>query len=512
MRKKFFDLFPPPKYLSMPSIGLSLSDSHIRFVSLRPAEGSFVLGTYAERELPVGAVDAGYVHKPDEIVKVLKALKKEFGLKFVEVTLPEEKAFVYKTQVPAGNNAELKSSVEFTIEENVPVMANEAVSDFTILNKITDQNKEDLMVAIVPQKVVDTYTALFTQADLVVKAFELESQAIARSVISIGDPNLYLIVNFERFKTGFYVSLGNTILFTSTIQATNKDLTLITEEIDKIFLHIKSDKKLESKNQGGSIAEIILCGEGAVGEGVREHIWTSVGIPVEVANVWRNIFVFNEYVPDISQKDSLPFAAAVGLALRATHRVGTPEQAGTNKLVNLLSSDIKNTQHKEYSYRKKIVFFSALVCVFVMNIVFLVPSYVLSNIKLSDVQGQAESLQKQADEAEQAQSANIIFKEVNALLLKAEPITSRTPSSEVLRTLIEQKNDGIRIATLTVSLGDKENLGTLSISGLAKDRESLDKFLNSVRSVEIFKEVNLPVSSFTKLKDIQFTMDINGEF
>ena len=301
----------------MPTVGVSLSDTHIRIVTLQKRSGNFVLSNYASKELPQGALEAGYVHKPKEIVEILKQLKKEFGLKFVEATLPEEKAFVYQTNVPKGTHAEMRNAVEISIEENVPIIADEAVFDFAPLPH-DEQTAETVrvIVTVVPLKVVETYLDLFTQAGLFVTAFELESQAIARAIVPQDDTNTYLVINCERFKTGFYVAAGNSIRFTSTITATTADITQISTEIDKIYWHLHSEHK---GGKRGKIFRIILVGEGAMNDGVREHIFSTVGIGVELGNVWQNVFTFDNYVPDIPLKESLPYAAAVGLALRITN-------------------------------------------------------------------------------------------------------------------------------------------------------------------------------------------------
>ncbi len=312
MSKNFFDFFPPPHFLEMPSFGFSISDTSLRFVELRPHEGSFVVGDYAERPLPLGAVDAGYIHKPEQVVEVLKSLKKEYNLKFVRVTLPEEKAFVYKTQIPAVAPEEMRSSVEFTLEGNVPVTSADSVFDFTVMpQKKSDPLHVDVAVCVVPNKVVDAYLSLFSSAGLVVTAFGLESQAVVHSIIEQGDTNTYLILNLDKYKTGFYIATGNAVHFTSTMSITTDSLPELAREINKIYWHEYGEKK----EKGSSINKILLCGDGADKNGVREYIFNNLGIEAEIANVWKNVFVFDIYVPDISYKDSVSFAGAIGLAL-----------------------------------------------------------------------------------------------------------------------------------------------------------------------------------------------------
>lgn len=314
MSKNFFDFFPPPHFLEMPSVGFSISDTSLRFVELRDHEGTFVLGDYSQRIIPSGAVDAGYIHKPEQVIEVLKSLKKEYNLKFVKATLPEEKAFVFRTQIPTTAPEEMRSAVEFTIEENVPMSVADVEFDFTVIPCASlEAGHTDVAVCVVPKKVIEAYFALFTEVGLTVSAFELESQAIARSIIKKGDEASYLILNLEQHKTGFYIATAGAVHFTSTMSITTDALPELSEEISKIYWHAHGEKKEKNNTK---IVKIILCGEGAVKDGVKEYIFNKLGIEVGVANVWENVFVLDQYVPDIAHKDSLGFAAAIGLALK----------------------------------------------------------------------------------------------------------------------------------------------------------------------------------------------------
>ncbi len=312
MSKTFFDFFPPPRFLEMPSVGFSISDTSLRFVELRDHEGTFVLGDYSQRIIPPGAIDAGYINKPEQVTAMLSELKKQYNLKFVKATLPEEKAFVFRTQIATTVPEEMRSAVEFTIEENVPMSVADVEFDFTVIPcRDASADHTDVAVCVVPKKVIDAYLALFKEVGLVVTAFELESQAIARSIIARGDEASYLILNLEKNKTGFYIATAGAVHFTSTMSITADTLPEISEEISKIYWHAHGEKK---EKGGTTIVKIILCGEGAVKDGVKEYIFNKLGIEVEVANVWKNVFVLDQYVPDISHMDSLGFAAAIGLA------------------------------------------------------------------------------------------------------------------------------------------------------------------------------------------------------
>jgi len=296
----------------LPFVGFSISDTSLRFVSLTKHEHTFVLGDYAEHPFKEGVVDAGFINQPEEIVAILKELKKKYSLQFIKITLPEEKAFVFRTQIPAVSPEEIRGSVEFTIEENAPLSVSEVVFDYMVVptKNSSEDGKIDVVVSVVPQKVVDSYLKLCSEAGLFVVSCELESQAIARCIVRKDDISSYLILNLERNKTGFYITTGGAVQFTSTMVITPNNLSGLCDEISKIYWHTHGDKKGNVK-----ISKILLSGEHAGHEGVREYIVSNLGIDVEVANVWENVFTLDTYVPDLSYKDSLSFAPAIGLAL-----------------------------------------------------------------------------------------------------------------------------------------------------------------------------------------------------
>ncbi|NDF13372.1 MAG: hypothetical protein EB060_11240 [Proteobacteria bacterium] len=61
------------------------------------------------------------------------SVKKELGLSFVQVTLPEDKAYIFRTSIPKVSEAQVRQAIEFQLEENVPLSPAEAVFDFIVL-------------------------------------------------------------------------------------------------------------------------------------------------------------------------------------------------------------------------------------------------------------------------------------------------------------------------------------------------------------------------------------------
>jgi len=350
--KRILDFFPPPRFLEMAPVGFSISDSAIRFVDLRRSGASLKLHAYAEKQLAPGLVSGGYVHNIEELTKTIKDFKEEHKLHFVRAALPEEKAYLFKTDVPTTEEGSIRDSIEFKIEENVPLSVATAVFDYSVIDRHPNKESEhiDVIVSVLPIKVAATYIEVLEGAGLIPVSFQVESQAVSRSIIKKGDKNTYFIVNLGKEKTGLYVVSNETVHFASTFvlnSASEKDVSKgsssfvlkneikkdegdscdelwvreVAEEIEKLFSywHTHEDKQGEL---GKKISKVLVCGDHPeVGKCVSP-IASAVNVPVVIANVWTNAFSFDDYIPEIplihSEKNkdsSLKYAAAIGLAL-----------------------------------------------------------------------------------------------------------------------------------------------------------------------------------------------------
>jgi Tfp pilus assembly PilM family ATPase len=334
----------------MAPVGFSISDTAVRFVDLRSGHKSLKLKAYAEKEIPPGIVSGGYVHNVEELTKIVRSFREEWGIQFVRAALPEEKAYLFKTEVSLTEGSSLRDAVEFKIEENVPLSVATAVFDYSVINKRKEKNAghADVIVSVLPIKVVSTYIEVLEGAGLIPISFQVESQAIARSVIKKGDKSTYLVVNLGTEKTGLYVVSDETVHFASsfvfsegsvkkgiessdsftlkvskTTDASCDEIwmTEVASEISKLFSywHTHEDKEGEL---GKQISKVFICGDHPNIQSCLGPVSNSVSVPVAIANVWTNAFSFDDFVPDMprvhskeSKDSSLKYAAAIGLAL-----------------------------------------------------------------------------------------------------------------------------------------------------------------------------------------------------
>jgi Tfp pilus assembly PilM family ATPase len=219
-QQKFFSqFFPPPKSLVMPYVGLSISDSYVRMVEFKKTKHGLVLAGHDKRETPPGIVERGYIHKEDKLAEVLKDIKKANRFEFIKTTLPEDKVYLFKIDIPWVEN--IRDALELKIEENVPISVSEAVFDYSVISSNKNEDRISLVVGVCPSKTVQTYLNVFEKAGLSPLALGIESQAISQSIIERGDDRTFLIVSAGQFRAGIFVVSRGVVHFTTSFGIAN---------------------------------------------------------------------------------------------------------------------------------------------------------------------------------------------------------------------------------------------------------------------------------------------------
>jgi len=320
--KTFFKLFPPPKYLNIPYAGIDISDDAIRCIEYTAGHHGYTLHRYGTRVLKPGIVDAGYIKDEKALILELTSLAQELKLTTVKASLPEERMYLFKTEVPDTNEDQIRQNIEFKLEENVPLSPADAIFFFDRLPEaMNNDSKSIVSVSVTPRELVHSYLNAFQAAGLTVVSFEIQAKAIARAVVPKDSNETQLIVHVMNSKTGLYVVSGGVVCFTSTIPwggqlIRNKKIADISDDIFSLRHDIERVYTYWSEHGGGQpIKSIIISGHDAIAISQISHLSPNPNIQLQVAHVWQNAFSGDHYVPKIAFEDSLDYAISAGLAL-----------------------------------------------------------------------------------------------------------------------------------------------------------------------------------------------------
>jgi len=356
-RNIFFRMFPLPAGLNPQTVGIDISDRSLKFFELRDQKSQLQAGHFGEIELVPGIVEGGRIILSEELIKILKELAQKNNFSRAVVSLPEDRAYTIQLRLPLMKLSELRQSIEFQLEDYIPLPLPSIVFDYQILIPPTKKNPwYEVAVSIMPRETVDNYTSVLMAAGIIPLAFEIEAQAMSRSLLASNSQETCLIVDIGKVHTGFFVANSSAVFFASitsnisgdqinsniarelkiseveaeklkneiglNCQNSNQPLffasipmiTSIKDEIIQRFDYWQDRNELGMVR--GKIDRIILCGGQASLPGLIDFLQSYFEVPVELGNPWRNIYSLETRVPDLSLMESLRYSTAIGLSLR----------------------------------------------------------------------------------------------------------------------------------------------------------------------------------------------------
>lgn len=320
-----YGVAPPPQFLLMDTVAIDISPKSVcalklvrKRVGRIPVAYKEVLFT-EECELLQTTAD---LTRCEPLREALKKLKEEIGMRFVKVSLPEMKTYIFKTSVPIEAVPTIEDALTVKLQENVPLDPSELLYDFQILPQRNTQQTVDVVVTVFPKSVIATYTDLLAEIGLMPIAFESESQANARAVVHPYDPTPYLLVHMGYTKVSLAIVERGVVHYTSSISYPSEEVTkdfaaqpaqALKAKINTLLVYWFTNKHNPDVDE--KISNTILTGPFAGAPGLVAFLEQHLRINVDIANVWKNCFDVNTFVPELPQQEALKYTTAIGLSL-----------------------------------------------------------------------------------------------------------------------------------------------------------------------------------------------------
>lgn len=178
-------------------------------------------------------------------------------------------------------------------------------------------------------------------------------------------------------------------------------------------------------------------------------------------------------------------------------------------MFNLLPNTLRDGIKKEYNLRKVILILLFIVFIQVTFMVFLMPTWLISKYKEVDLVNKGQALNSYLSSLDIASTTSNI-KTINTKLSVIDKSLRYPGIVPFLNSIISKKTSAISITDVVyVATGEKN--ATVSVEGVSGTRESLLAFVKNLQSLGLFKTVDLPISNFTKDKNISFSINITIE-
>jgi type IV pilus assembly protein PilM len=341
-------------------VGLDIGSSSIKVLELAEAKGGYQLRNFGIAPLPPEAIVDGALMDSVTIVDSIRGLASALRIKTKDVvtSVTGHSVIVKKISIPTMTEDELEESIQWEAERYIPFDINDVNIDFQILGP-TGGNEElmDLILVAAKKDILNDYLSVIIEAGfnpviVDVDSFAIENmfeanypmgsgEVIALANIGASVTNINVLkrgvssftrdiftggnaiteeiqrqlnVDFEEAET---LKLGNRIdeanqkaIQETLNSALNSLATEVTKSLD-FFRSTSSEEKVDKLFLSGGCAKI---------KGIRNVIEQQAGIPVEVANPFKEIDCSKRDLDvDYLQEMEPIMAVSVGLGLR---RVG----------------------------------------------------------------------------------------------------------------------------------------------------------------------------------------------
>jgi len=338
-------------------LGIDIGAASIKIVEVSSLGEKKKLENYVEFALPTSTSSIKTFHGEtllllsDEVSTILQAVFNKVKIKREKAALsiPDFSTFFTTFTLPPMSEAEISSAVEFEARHHIPLPLSEVTFDWQIIEKeeMLPRLKLKILLAAVPNKVLQNYQKMATLAQLELKGMEAEVFGLIRSSIpeDMAELSVCLVdIGWQSTTVSIVekgvlrVSHSFDISGTGLTRALSKELKIdfekaellkkeygldpqkeqisriLCQQINGLALEIEKVCQDFYQSEGKKIEDIIIAGGTAFLFGLREYLETRIKKNVQIANPFSKLSYPSILQPRLKELGP-SFAVAVGVGL-----------------------------------------------------------------------------------------------------------------------------------------------------------------------------------------------------
>lgn len=332
---------------------LDIGTTAVRVVQLSGHGGNWTLQQYGmvPVDIKVSTSDA-----PEDRRKLNEVITTAIGQSGITthnviVGIPSNKIFATVIELPNMPASELATTIKYQAEQYIPMNVADAKYDWGILGKSPkDPNKNEILLASVSNKFVETRLDQLEAMGLNVLAIEPDSIALTRSLLPGNISDARVIMEVGDFATDIVVAYGDAPRlvrsiptgFQTLVKAVSQNLNVdmaqagqflakfgaqkdklegriyrsIESNLEQFATEaVKSLKFFQTKYPDVPIGSMILSNYGSTVPGLIEYLSAQLGLRAEHGNPWQRVNISSQDQQKL-QQFSAQFSVAIGLAQR----------------------------------------------------------------------------------------------------------------------------------------------------------------------------------------------------
>lgn len=419
-------------------------------------------------DIPPGLIKDSRVQDTHALAALLKGIWKKMGLKekSVGIVVSESATFTKTLKLPKLPTAELDEAISWQASDFLPVKASEVVMDW----KLVKEDKEGSLVLVVSitKDILKGYVSAAAQAGLLPLVVETPSLGLSRFLEGEKGGHLIVYGNFDEVL--LIVSEGRKIVGSSVVSIAEVDE--IVKNAARMVRHY-SDIKVVKVSIGGPL----------ISQDIAKRLQDNLKVPVE----WIKTKVTG-LEPIKIQEYLIP----ISLQLK------DPARPADETTVNLLPPELVTKYDKE---RMKLQIWSLTLLV---SLIVWISFFATLGVYLFFVQQVEDHKSENILNNIPPEQAQVIeeINEINAVSASVLKISAQTIAPQTILNLIsDAKPTDVSLLRYRIDL----DTGAIDVIGTAATRQSLIDFKDSLEETTDFSLVQIPLTSFEKESDLQFS-------
>lgn len=334
-------------------VGIDFGTHSVKAVELAGISSSKpALVNLGSQVTPKGVINS---EDPTDQKKLVSALKKLFDTSGIKnknavMALPEFSVFTRFLEFPGVKKEELRDAVYFEAKQYIPMPLNEVQLNYVPIGFNEEKNAPRVLVVAAPNKIVEMYINIASEAGLNLSAIETESVAMGRAMYKSTGKKDLVMLDFGANSTDMSILSEGYLVFSQSIAIGSDSLTqaiinkfnfeyqraeefkrnygvtegvlegkiyeVISPIIESIMVEVRRGVEFY-KSRTLSIApnDYLLNGDGALLPGLSQYVSKSLGVNAVIAMPWNNISIDAKF-KDVISKSGPSYSVAIGLALK----------------------------------------------------------------------------------------------------------------------------------------------------------------------------------------------------
>ena len=334
---------------------LDIGTVSVRAVALQGSDKSgWTLQSYGYASVDTHLTQSSSEDSKRKLGEVINTIVGQSGIKSrnVAINLPAGKTYTTIVDVPNQSQAELQSTIQYRLDQYVPIPAEDAKVDWHVIGPSPkDANMQEVLIASVDKAYTEDRMEFIESLGFNVIASEPDPLAMARALNPVGVNDARLIVDYGEESADLVITYGNAPRLVRSlpgglrtlVRTTAQNFSIKEDQARQFILKfglaqdklegmvpkalgstldafaaelVKSIKFFQTKYPTIAVGGIVLSGFAGAIPFMSEYIEAKTSISTTKGDPWSRINVPAQY-QDKLQPIASEFAVAVGLAERS---------------------------------------------------------------------------------------------------------------------------------------------------------------------------------------------------